>query len=89
MPRGIWTVTHTDRMPGEEEAEVRVLLLRRTPETVGKSRNLGERQQAVPAWPSEDTAPPTPWTPPLGGDTAHPRGLSHLVCAPLSQCPCK
>lgn len=35
------TVTHTDRMPGEEEAEVRVLLLRRTPETVRKIPEAG------------------------------------------------
>ena len=63
-----------------------------TKNTKDCQQNLGSwgsgNEQYLP-WHSEEPAPPTEDPPPLGCDTAHFCGLSHLVCAPLIQCPCK
>ena len=68
MPRGhLHTVTHTDRMPGEEEAEGRVLLLQRTPKTVSKISEAGGAAMSSACPGAQRTQPRPHCGPPASG----------------------
>ena len=68
MPRGhLHTVTYTDRMPGEEEAEGGVLLLQRTPKTVSKISEAGGAAMSSACPGAQRTQPRPHCGPPASG----------------------
>lgn len=72
MPRGhLDTVTHTDRMPGEEEAEGGVLLLQRTPKTVSKISEAGGAAMSSTCPGTQRSQPHPQRTPRLWAVTQH------------------